>query len=528
MRRPLLLAGFMATGKSTVGRLVAEREGAAFVDLDALIEQRAGASVARIFDEHGEAAFRKLEREELSRVLDAGYAAVVALGGGALARRQTRLDALDRAVVVTLDAPPDEILQRARLEGGRPLLDVPDPAERVAELLEQRRPGYLEAHACIDTGGRDPGEVAALAAEVWRKDPLAVAAGERSYAVDIGQGVASAAVARLAQGASLGLVVSDSNVAPLHAAPIVRAVSGAVPRASRVVLHAGEQHKNLDAPRRIWDAALQAGADRRSIVVAVGGGVVSDIAGFAAATWMRGIAWIGVPTTLLAMVDASVGGKTGVDFGPGKNLVGAFWQPRGVVCDVDLLATEPERGYVAALAEVVKTALIGDPELFSLLEAQGAAVRARDPGVVAEVVRRSIRVKARIVGLDERESGIRATLNLGHTVGHALEAQGGYTRLGHGEAVSLGLVAALAIGRELGYSPPALVERTVGLLRSLGLPSSLSGEPLAEAAALVGHDKKRAGDRLRFVVARDVGQVETVELGIEAFREHVSRLDAAR
>lgn len=513
----------MATGKSTVGRLVAERECARFVDLDALVEQRAGTSVARIFEEQGELAFRKLEREELFRLLDSGQADVVALGGGALCRRDARLEALDRAVVVTLEAPLEELLRRARLHSGRPLLDVADPDVRVAELLEQRRDAYLEAHARIATGGLPPAEVARRVAGVWRRNPLAVAAGSRSYAVDVGRGVAAERVADLVSGASMALLVTDSNVAPLHAGPIEAALRAVLP-VERVELDPGEPHKNVGALERIWDSALRSGADRQSVVVALGGGVVGDIAGFAAATWMRGIRWVGLPTTLLAMVDASVGGKTAVDLGAGKNLIGAFWQPSAVVCDVATLATEPDRGYVAALAEVVKTALIGDPDLFRLLEERSTAVRARDPELVVELVRRSVRVKARIVGMDERESGLRAILNLGHTVGHALEAHGGYTRLGHGEAVSLGLVAALELGAQLGASAPALVKRTVELLGALGLPSSLDGQPLVEAAGLIGLDKKRAGDRLRLIVARDVGRVEAVEVDVEELRQRVLAL----
>jgi len=218
------------------------------------------------------------------------------------------------------------------------------------------------------------------------------------------------------------------------------------------------------------------------------------------------------------MVDASVGGKTGVDLENAKNAVGAFWQPCGVLCDPTLQATEPARGHVSALAEVVKTALIGDPGLLDLLEAQAERMRARDPELVAEIVRRSVRVKARVVGLDERESGPRAMLNLGHTVGHALEAQGGYDRLTHGEAVSLGLVAALRIGEKLGQTSRALSERVIRLLEALGLPTSLSNEPLAQAAELIGHDKKRAGKKLRFVVARDPGRVELVDVDLAELR----------
>jgi shikimate kinase/3-dehydroquinate synthase len=274
-----------------------------------------------------------------------------------------------------------------------------------------------------------------------------------------------------------------------------------------VVLPSGERHKDLGSVERIWRGLLSAGADRKSLLVGLGGGVVTDITGFAAASFMRGIRWVGVPTTLLAMVDASVGGKTGVDLEQAKNAVGAFWQPSGVLLDTALEATEPLRGYVSALAEVVKTALIGDPALLELLEAELPAVKARSPELVAEMVRRSVRVKARVVGLDEREGGPRALLNLGHTLGHALESHAGFERLTHGEAVSLGLVAALRLGEALGETPKSLTERTVRLLGALGLPVDLTREPLAEAAKLVGLDKKRNGSSIRFVLAREPGNV---------------------
>jgi shikimate kinase/3-dehydroquinate synthase len=236
---------------------------------------------------------------------------------------------------------------------------------------------------------------------------------------------------------------------------------------------------------------------------------------------LRGVAWVAVPTTLLAMVDASVGGKTGVDFGPAKNSVGAFWQPRGVLCDARWLETEEPRGFKSALAEVVKTALIGDPALFQLLERETPRVLARDPAVVSELVRRCVALKAWVVGSDEREAGQRATQNLGHTVGHALEAEGGYSRLTHGEAVSLGLVAALRLGARMGKTPPSVVQRTEQLLKSLGLPTAVEAEPVAEAAKLLGHDKKRAGHFVKFVFAEEVGQVSVEPQPVEELRQRV-------
>jgi shikimate kinase/3-dehydroquinate synthase len=260
--------------------------------------------------------------------------------------------------------------------------------------------------------------------------------------------------------------------------------------------------------------------------VALGGGVVTDMTGFAAATWLRGVRWVGVASTLLAMVDASVGGKTGVDFGPAKNSVGAFWQPAGVICDTGLIATESDRAYRGALAEVVKTAIIGDPVLFELLESQVPAVLERRPEVLTEMVRRCVALKAWVVASDEREAGIRAWLNLGHTLGHALEAHGNYERLTHGEAVSLGLVAALEIGQRLGQTPPDLVKRTVEVLKNLGLPSDLSHEPLSEAASLLGHDKKRAGSKLNFVVPRAVGEVTLEPIEVSELQTQTKQLQA--
>ena len=515
MQRPLVLSGFMATGKSTVARRLAELTGAEAIDLDSVIEERAGASIRRIFEQQGEAAFRRLERAELDRVLSLDDPVAVAVGGGALERRGDRLRALDRAVVVTLEGSPAEITRRAAASEARPLLDAADPRDReahVARLLESRAVAYAEAHARVSTDGASPDEVARRVLEVWKQDAVAVAAAERSYCVRVGRDLLDD-LGSAAAGSSSVVFVSDSNVAPLHLAAAKRAASH--DRVAEVVLDAGERHKTAASLETIWRAAQAAGADRRSVLVAVGGGVVTDVAGFAAATWMRGVRWIAVPTTLLAMVDASVGGKTAVDLGEAKNAVGAFWQPSLVLCDVELERTEPDRGYTSALAEVVKTALIGDAELFDLLESRAADVRRRDPDLVSELVRRSVRVKARVVGEDEREGGVRATLNLGHTVGHALEAHGGYGRLTHGEAVSLGLVAALAIGQRLGHTPAALAERATAVLASLGLPTDLAAQPLAEAVRLIAHDKKRAGNDIRFVFARDVGRVEARPLSMD-------------
>lgn len=503
----------MATGKSTVGRLIAQRAGCAFVDLDERIEARAGLKISELFAQRGEPAFRQLEAEALEEVLEAGRREVVALGGGALLVRARRLKALDRAVVIGLSADVDETLRRAAAQPGqRPLLAAGSAAEHVEQLLEERANAYAECHARLDTTGRTPEELAARAFELWQRDGVAVGAGEHSYSVEIGAGFASQRLPEWTRGRSRILLISDRNVAPLHAARVREALGGS--EVELIELPAGEMFKTLATVESIWKRASTLGADRSSLFVGLGGGVVTDITGYAAASWMRGVPWLALPTTLLSMVDASVGGKTAVDLGQAKNCVGAFWQPSAVFCDVDYCATEPNRG-LTALSEVVKTALIGDPGMLELVEQKAASVLRRERDVTAEIVRRSIRVKARVVGQDAREQGIRAALNLGHTFGHALEAAAGFDRLSHGEAISLGLVAALRLGQRLAVTSEPLVARVTRLLARLGLPTNLRDEPLEQAAELLQLDKKRKGKRIKFVLVREPGQIEfrSLEIG---------------
>jgi len=522
VNRPLLLAGFMGVGKSTVGRIVASDAGVPFVDLDEEIVKATGKSIAEIFAEQGEQRFRQLEREHLGRVLSAGAPKVVALGGGALLRREVRLSALQRAVVVTLKADPTTLVERTEGDTSRPLLAGRDLAG-ITELMDLRAGAYAEAHESIDVGKLAPSEVARRVFEVWQRDPVAVAAGPFSYSVDVGQGFAPRRAASLVRGASKVVLITDKTVGALYGQKYLDAFAAVGASASRFELMPGEEHKNAQSLSDIWQHCLSVGADRKSWIVGVGGGVATDVAGFAAATWMRGVPWISVPTTLLGMVDASVGGKTAVDLPGAKNCVGAFWQPSRVLCDVDHLGSEPATGF-AALSEVVKTALIGDPALLDKLEAESGRILARDWAFISEVVRRCVVVKARVVSEDARELGFRAALNLGHTVGHAIEACEGYGTLSHGEAVSLGLVAAMRIGEQLGITDQTLTSRVVSLLDSLGLPVDLSEQPLEAAAKLLGHDKKRGGDSVRFVFCAAPGRIEFRKLGLSELQQMVRQL----
>ncbi|WP_437751725.1 3-dehydroquinate synthase [Sorangium sp. So ce1389] len=513
---PLLLTGFMGAGKTTAGRIAAARAGLPFLDLDSAITAEAGESVPSLFASRGEAGFRALEAATLRRLLATRGPRVIALGGGALVDPALRSEALERGCVVALSATPRTIAARTP-SGTRPLLDgAPDREARIRELLAARAPVYAEAHARVVTDGVAPEEVAARVLRAYADRPLFVPLGDKSYAVRIAfDAAASVADAVAALAPSSVFVVTDENVSRLWGAPLLDALAAqGKPAAAVTVLRPGEEHKRLSAVEAALTAMLDAGADRDAVVLAHGGGVVTDIGGFAASTLLRGVRWVAAPTTLLSMVDASVGGKTGVDLGPAKNAVGTFHQPSAVVASPAALATETDRAFRSGLAEVVKTACIGDPELHTLLEREADRVLARDPGLLAEIIRRSIAVKAAIVVRDERESGDRALLNFGHTLGHALEAEGGFVRLAHGEAVALGMVAMLRVGCSLGVTDRAAADRVIRLLTRLGLPTRIEDEPVSAALRFLSLDKKRRGSTVRTVLMRDIGStfVEPMQL----------------
>ena len=310
------------------------------------------------------------------------------------------------------------------------------------------------------------------------------------------------------------LVISDKNIAPHYAGRVLDSLSAAGYAASQLVTPAGERHKNLETVASFWRAALEADLDRKSTIVALGGGVVVDMAGFAAATFMRGCNWVAVPTTLLAMVDASVGGKTGFDLPEGKNLVGAFYPPRLVLADPDVLSTLPERELRSGLAEVLKHGLIADLELFDLCAQGWGTVNARLP----EVVRRGVAVKVKVIEEDPYERGIRAALNLGHTIGHAVELVSGFSTL-HGEAVAIGMVAEARLADHLAVADPGLSDALEKALTALGLPieipENLDRNKIISTMRL---DKKKKSGVIRFALPVKIGEVK-VGVSLENLEE---------
>jgi 3-dehydroquinate synthase len=335
----------------------------------------------------------------------------------------------------------------------------------------------------------------------------------RRYPVRIGPGLISDAESwRDAIRGRHILIVSDDNVAPLYAERMRGAMEGCGVDSAVLALAAGEAHKNLDAVSKVFDALAGLGATRDACVIALGGGVVGDIAGFASACWMRGIDFVQMPTTLLAMVDSSVGGKTGVDHAAGKNLIGAFHQPRAVIADLDTLATLPDRELRAGCAEVIKTAAIGDAAFFSWLEANAAALLARDAQALAHAISTCCRFKAGVVERDERETGERALLNFGHTFGHAIETQAGYGTLLHGEAVAIGMLCAARLSERLGLANEGDTQRLRSLLQAFGLPVEVPNGLQSDALlARMRLDKKNRGNTLRLILWRGIGRAEIAE-----------------
>lgn len=343
--------------------------------------------------------------------------------------------------------------------------------------------------------------------------------GERSYEIHIGAGLLKELgpiVAHSVAARGIGrqvLIVTDQNVGPLYGEQAQASFSAAGFAASLETLPAGEQTKTLDFASRLYDRLVEMRADRKSLVVALGGGVIGDLAGFVAATFARGVGFVQVPTTLLAMVDASVGGKVAVDHPKAKNMIGAFHQPLTVVCDLDGLSSLPPREYVCGLAEVVKHGVILDAELFDFCEAQADAIRRRDPSAVGRLVSESCRIKAGVVEQDERETtGLRAVLNYGHTFAHAFETAGGYQDLKHGEAVAIGMICAAELARRLGMVGRDFCDRQLALWRRLDLPTTIPPDLAQFDLVSIMHlDKKAQGGKLRFVLPTRIGAVELVD-----------------
>ncbi len=537
--RHIFLVGLSGSGKSTVGRILAERLGRPLLDIDALIEKESGERITTIFTQRGEGYFRDYESRELKKAVQGTDGAIIVTGGGAVVRPENRALMAEQGTRIFLQVEPHIALQRLQTQQQtalaqgeapevRPLLAGPDPLATLQQLLSARLAWYAEAELTCCTGEKKPERVV--------QEVIAMLIGSGLLSADapapvvrhvhVGDGydaiVDWGGLGRLAHHLtrlklpSRIFLITDSHLYDLYAQLLGRNLSEAGFEPYWYVLPAGEASKSFDQLNAIYDWLIEHHAERKEAVVALGGGVVGDLAGFVAATYLRGVPLVQVPTSLLAQVDAAIGGKTGINHAKGKNLIGAFYHPRLVLADPATLLTLPERERTEGWAEIVKYGIILDTELFALLETHAEALREFSPPPVAllcQIIARCIDLKVGVIEGDEREQGRRAILNYGHTVGHALENASGYGEWLHGEAVSLGMVVAATIAQEAGMFAATDVARQNTLLTRLGLPVLYRGSVRAEdILATTQLDKKVVGKRVHWVMPQRIGAVITTPL----------------
>ncbi|HYZ14807.1 MAG TPA: 3-dehydroquinate synthase [Candidatus Acidoferrum sp.] len=502
MRANVYLCGPPGAGKTTAAPLLAALRGVDAIDVDSVIEAEAGLSIAALIERDGLAAFRRRERETIATLAARG-GAVVALGGGALEDPVNR-DVIDASgTLVFLDASLETCAERTARDGGtRPLLREPGA---LARLHAERRPRYQQAAIRVVVDGLDPGAIARAVDEALRRERIVHVATGRPYDVAIGSDAVDALPLRVRpQPGARVVIVTDERVVAL-AARAAQAYEAAGFATTIVAVEADEGLKSLDALAMLYDRFIEAKLDRRGLIVAVGGGTIGDAVGFAAATFQRGVPLVNIPTTLLAAVDSAIGGKTAVNLAAGKNLVGTVTQPAHVAIVPEALRSLERRDVVSGFGEMLKYGLALDAELYRALRA-GEAALLDDPATALDAIARCVELKAEIVARDEEDlTGIRAILNFGHTVGHALEKIAGYGALRHGEAVIVGMRAALSLSVARGLLDPSARAEADAHLASLPVPPTWRELPAVAVAEATKGDKKRHAGGTSFVLLERIG-----------------------
>ncbi|HXZ30363.1 MAG TPA: 3-dehydroquinate synthase [Dehalococcoidia bacterium] len=551
----LVITGFSGTGKSLVAKEVARRLNWDFLDSDDEIVRRTGKPIAEIFRQDGEARFRELERGTIRQACQQRQT-VIAMGGGAIVDSENYELLAQTGLIVCLEAKPETIYERLFREAAcspetevRPLLAADNPLERIRQLKASRQPYYAKADWTIHTDGLSISEVAGEVIRAWRllrrcaprndrkkagndmkkagndmkkagndsdKDiACVVETATQSYPIFVGYGLVDKLGEKMKQAALSGTatIISDDNVFSLYGSKVEKIVKGAGFAVNSFVVPPGEETKSMDHAVKIYDFLVEHRAERDDIIIALGGGVVGDLAGFVAATFLRGMFWVQVPTSLVAMGDASIGGKVGVNHPEGKNLIGAFYQPNLVLADPETLTTLPQRELTSGWAEVIKYGLILDKEFFEFLEGNVNRLAKLEPELLTRAIARSAAIKAQVVSQDEKErEGKRTILNYGHTIAHSLEAAAQYKRFLHGEAVAIGMEGAARLSQRLGLLPSSAVERQHALLQKFGLPTSLPAKrsnlklSLAGITKAMELDKKVKGKAIRWVLLQDIGK----------------------
>ncbi len=530
----IILIGMMGAGKTTVGKLLAKQLGKTFIDSDEEIQRRTGVTIPHIFDVEGETGFRHRESVVLEDLVQRKDL-VLATGGGAVINPQNRSTLKQGGVVVYLKSSVHDLWHRTRHDHNRPLLQTADPRATLQQLFEQRDPLYQETADILMHTGKQNVQVLLQRLqqrlETWhnpdhtehenKMQSLNVGLAERSYSIHIGSDLLDLVTLLLPYlPGKRAVIVSNTTVAPLYLGRLSSGLNGHGIQLESIILPDGEQYKNSESLNIIYDSLLKNRSERTTPLIALGGGVIGDITGYAAATYLRGVPFIQIPTTLLAQVDSSVGGKTGINHPLGKNMIGAFYQPQVVLADTSTLSTLPDKELLAGIAEVIKYGLIRDLAFLEWLEGNMEKLLARDMTALQYAITRSCENKAEVVGSDERESGERALLNLGHTFGHAIENGMGYGVWLHGEAVAAGTIMAADLSHRLGWITAQDVVRVKVLFERAGLPTTgpkLGAEKYLE---LMGLDKKVADGKIRFVLLKSLGcAVMTAEVPQELLEQ---------
>lgn len=508
--RNIVLTGFMGTGKTEVGRKLATSLGMKMIDTDQLIEKEAKRPIHEIFGEEGEAHFRKLERSMIQKVVKERNA-IIAVGGGAISDAENLKALQKNGFIVCLEASPGII--RSRVSGSkRPMLKGSSLTKRIRKLLDLRKASYRKADVTIDTSTKTFGEISnQIVAMVSENvmEQVRVKLPQNSYDIKIGSGILSRIGEELS---GLGIkgkvaVITHPRIGKLYGRIVSLSLKKAGFQVKTLLVPDGERYKTLLTANRLYDALIKNRFERSSCLIALGGGVIGDLVGYTAATFLRGISFCQIPTSLVAQVDASIGGKTAVNHPMGKNLIGVFHQPRLVFIDTQVLLTLSNREFQSGLAEVIKYGVINDARFFEFLERRMPEILKLDDQILRRAIIRSCEIKAKVVSEDERESGWRLILNYGHTFGHALEAVGGYKRFLHGEAVAMGMLKAARMSQRLGLCGETVVKRQEALIRRAKLPISL---PKFRSADILRHmkvDKKVVGGAIHFVLASRIGKV---------------------
>lgn len=549
--RHIFLIGLSGSGKSTVGRLLAQHLHVPLYDIDALVEEQCGARIPTLFSRYGEAYFRNCESRTLAEAIAASPSAVIATGGGIVLREENRALMARHGVRVLLTTDAETALARLQEQHAaaraqevspevRPLLAGPDPLAALQSLWETRKSFYEEAEYICSTQGKNPEHVAqeilAMLHEEETEHVAPIPPIRRHLAISGGYDIIvdwKGLERLLIYLQQLALpprifLFSDSNVARLYGQQVTQQLTEAGFEPHLYIIPAGEASKSQQQLYALYDWLMELRAERKEAIIALGGGVIGDMVGFAAATYLRGVPLIQIPTSLLAQVDAAIGGKTGINHPRGKNLIGTFYHPRLVLVDPALLLTLPTREYTEGWAEIVKYGIILDAGLFEQLEANADELRmCTNPPIslISQIVARCIDLKAMIIEEDEREQGRRAILNYGHTIGHALEQVTGYGTWLHGEAVSLGMVVAAELACRAGLFSREEAQRQNDLLAGFGLPTTFTGRGKVNVDALLDatlQDKKVAQKQIRWIMPRHIGEVTVTTLPNDLVREVVT------